>query len=69
MTFFKPSGKYYMEVYFKIPDNTSDWEIANELKKDKKFKDLIKPEHGTGFTATGILVEYEVPFLISPANF
>ena len=68
MTFFKPSGKYYMEEYFKLPDNIYDWDIPKELKKIKRFRKLIGSSDDPGFTATGIFTN-EVSFMISPYNF
>lgn len=68
MTFFKPSGKYYMEEDYEIPDDTYDWDMPKELKKIKRFEGLIKADGGTGFTATGIF-KNEVPFMVSPYNF
>lgn len=68
MTFFKPSGKYYMEEDFEIPDGTYGWDIPKELKKIEKFRRLVKANDGIGFTAFGLLTN-EVPFKISPSNF
>lgn len=68
MTFFKPSGKYYMEETFEIPDDTYNWDISKELKKIDRFRRLVNPTGEIGFTATGSFTN-EVPFMVSPNNF
>ncbi|MCK4527993.1 hypothetical protein KAW18_11545 [candidate division WOR-3 bacterium] len=56
-TVFKPSGKYYTDERVLISIDINDFDIPDEVRKNRDLKDMIY---------VGKTIEHEVPFLINP---